>query len=56
MGLLAVIVLVIGLVVGASSQLGSLSAGTILGPEIGKAVWPGWMVLDGDLRDEWPLW
>jgi len=50
-GLLAVI-LVIELVMGASSQLGSLSIGTILGSEIGKAVWPGWTVLDGDLGDE----
>jgi len=32
--------LVIGLVVGASSQLELLSAGIILGPEIGKTVWP----------------
>ena len=39
-GLLAV-KLVIGLVAEASSQLGSLSTGTILGPETGKAVWPG---------------
>ena len=54
-GLFAVIVLVIWLV-GASSQLGSLSAGTILGPEIGKAVQPGWTVLERDLGDEWPLW
>jgi len=53
-GLLAV-KLVIGLVVGASSQLGSLSAGTILGPGTGKTVRPGWIVLEGDLRDEWPL-
>jgi len=53
-GLLAV-KLVIGLVVGASSQLGLLSAGTILGPGTGKTVWPGWIVLEGDLRDEWPL-
>jgi len=37
--LLAIVVLVIGLV-GASSQLGSLSAGTILGPETGENVWP----------------
>jgi len=48
--------LVIGLVAEASSQLGSLSTKTILGPGTGKAVWPGWTVLDGDLRDEWPLW
>jgi len=53
-GLLAV-KLVIGLVVGASFQLGLLSAGTILGPETGETVWPGWIVLEGDLRDEWPL-
>ena len=39
--------LVLGLVVGASSQLGSLSTGTILGP--------GWIVLEGDLGDEQPL-
>ncbi len=40
MGLLAVVVLVTGLV-GAFSQLGLLSTGTILGPETGKTVWPG---------------
>ena len=39
MGLLAVVVLVIGLAE-ASSQLGLLSAGIILGPRIGKTVWP----------------
>jgi len=39
-GLLAV-KLVIGLVVGASSQLGSLSAGTILGPGTGETVQAG---------------
>ena len=39
-GLLAVVVLVIGLV-GTSFQLGSLSAETILGPETGETVWPG---------------
>jgi len=50
-GLLAVI-LVIELVMGASSQLGSLSIGTILGPETDEAIWPGWTVLDGDLGDE----
>jgi len=38
--------------VGASSQLGSLSTGTILGPRTGKTVWPGWIVLEGDLRDK----
>jgi len=32
--------LVIGLVVEAFFQLGSLSAGTILGPGIGKTIWP----------------
>jgi len=55
MGLLAILLLVIELVVGASSQLGSLSAVTILGPGTGKTVWAGWIVLEGDLRDEWPL-
>ena len=54
-GLLAV-KLVIGLVVEVSSQLESLSIETILGPEIGKAVQLGWMVLDRDLGDEWSLW
>ena len=48
--------LVLGLVVGASSQLGSLFTGIILGPETGETVWPGWIVLEGDLRDEQPLW
>ena len=47
-GLLAILLLVLGLV-GASSQLGSLSAGTILGPGISKTVQPGWIVLEGDL-------
>ena len=37
-GLLAILLLVLRLVVGASSQLGSLSTGTILGPGIGKTV------------------
>ena len=37
---LLAVILVIGLVMGASSQLGSLSTGTILGPGIGEAVWP----------------
>jgi len=50
-GLLAV-KLVIGLVVGVFSQLGSLSTGMILGPETGKIVQPGWIVLEGNLRDE----
>jgi len=53
-GLLAV-KLVIGLVVGASSQLESLSIGTTLGPGTGETVWPGWIVLEGDLGDEQPL-
>jgi len=56
MGLLAILLLVIGLVVRASSQLGSLSTGTILGPGTGETVWVGWIVLKGDLRDERPLW
>jgi len=46
--------LVLGLVVGASSQFGSLSAGTILGPGTGETVQAGWIVLEGDLGDEWP--
>ena len=46
--------LVLGLVVGASSQLGSLSAGTILGPGTGETVRAGWIVLEGDLGDEQP--
>ena len=53
-GLLAV-KLVRGLVVGASSQLESLSAGMILGPGIGETVRPDWIVLEGDLRDKQPL-
>ena len=54
-GLLVILLLVLGLA-GASSQLGSLSAGTILGSGTGETVWPGWIVLEGDLRDERPLW
>ena len=54
-GLLAV-KLVIGLVVGASSQLESLSAGMILGPGTGETIQLGWIVLKGDLGNEWPLW
>ena len=54
-GLLAILLLVLGLA-RASSQLGSLSAVTILGPETGKTVWSGWIVLEGDLRDKQPLW
>ena len=50
-GLLAILLLVLGLA-GASSQLGSLSAGTILGLGIGETDWPGWIVLEGDLRDK----
>ena len=38
---LLVVKLVIGLVVEVFSQLRLLSTGTILGPETGKAVWPG---------------
>ena len=53
-GLLAVVVLVIELT-GASFQLGSLSAGIILGPGTGKTVWLGWIVLEGDLGDEQSL-
>ena len=52
-GLLAV-KLVIGLVVGAFSQLGLLSTGTILGPGTGETVQPGWIVLEGDFGDERP--
>jgi len=48
--------LVMGLVVGASSQLGSLSAGMILGPGTGETVWAGWIVLEKDLGDEQPRW
>ena len=46
--------LVLGLVVGSSSQLGSLSTGTTLGPGTGKTVWTDWIVLEGDLGDEQP--
>ena len=54
-GLLAVLLLVIELA-RASSQLGLLFIGMILGPETGKTVWPGWIVLEGNLRDKWSLW
>ena len=54
-GLLAILLLVLGLV-GAFSQLESLSAVTILRPGTGETVQPGWIILEGDLRDEWPLW
>ena len=39
---------------GASSQLGLLSTGTILGLGTGETVWPGWIVLEGDLGNERP--
>jgi len=42
--------------VGASFQLGPLSAGIILGPEISKTVQVGWIVQDRDLGNDWPLW
>ena len=48
--------LVLGLVVGASSQLGSLSAGMILGPGTDETVQAGWIVLEEDLGDEQPCW
>jgi len=54
-GLLVILLLVLGLAE-ASSQLGSLSAGTILGPGTGKTVQLGWIILEGDLGDEQPLW
>jgi len=53
--LLVILLLVLGLA-GASSQLGSLSTGTILGPGTGETVLPGWIVLEGDLGDDQPLW
>ena len=43
---------VLGLVAEVSSQLESLFTVMILGPGIGKTVWPGWTVLDGNLKDE----
>ena len=55
-GLLAILLLVLGLVVGVSSQLGSLSTVIILGLGIGKTVQAGWIVLERDLGDEWPRW
>ena len=55
-GLLTVIALVAGLVVGAFSQLGLLSTEMIFGPVTDKTVWPGWIVLERDLGDEWSLW
>jgi len=53
---LLVVKLVIRLVAGASFQLGLLSTGIILSLGTGKAIQPDWIVLDGDLGDEWPLW
>ena len=53
-GLLA-IRLVIGLVVGVSSQLGSLFTEIILGPGTGKTVLLGWTVLDRDFGDKQSL-
>jgi len=53
---LLVVKLVIGLVVEAFFQLGSLSTGTILGLRTSKAVQPDWIVLDGNFGDDWPLW
>ena len=52
-GLLSV-KLVLRLVVGASSQLGSLSIETILGPGTSETVRAGWIVLERDLGDEQP--
>jgi len=54
MGLLAILLLVLGLV-GASSQLGSLSTRMILGPGTGETVRAGWIVLEKDLGDDRPL-
>jgi len=48
--------LVLGLVAGVSSQLISLFVRTILGPGTGKTVWPDWIVLDRNFRNNWPLW
>ena len=48
--------LVIGLVAETSSQLGSLSIWTILGPGTGKAIWLDWIVLDRNLGDDLSLW
>jgi len=39
----------------ASSQLELLSVEIILGPGIGKTVWPDWIVLDRDFGDDWSL-
>ena len=51
----ALVRLVIGLVARASFQLELLSARTILRLGTGKIVWSGYIVQDGDLRDNWPL-
>jgi len=48
--------LVVRLVIGASSQLESLSLGTILELVTDKTVWAGWIVWVGDLRDDQLLW
>ena len=53
---LLAVLLVIRLVAGVSSQLGSLSTGMILGPGTSKIVWPEWIVLKRNLGDEQPLW
>ena len=52
---LLIVKLVIKLIVGASSQLGLLSVGMILGLGTGKTVWPSLLVLERDLEDEQPL-
>ena len=54
MSLLAILLLVLGLAE-VSSQLGSLSAGTILGPGTDETIQLDWIVLKGDLGDKWPL-
>ena len=51
----ALVRLVIGLVARASFQLELLSARTILRLGTGKIVWSGYIVQDGDLRDNWSL-
>jgi len=43
-------------VIGAFSQLGLLSVGTILELEINKAIWPNWTVLDRDFGDNQLFW
>ena len=52
--LLAILLLVLELA-RAFSQLGLLSARTILGPGTSKTVWLGWIVLEEDLGDEQPF-